>query len=95
LVDAVYFSELDSLNYVYLFRGDEYIIANLYLNAVIGGPQPARDILPPGLATTGIDAATYYPTTGDTYFFRGTSVVVVPYAGGAGQTYYIPKLFAQ
>ena len=92
LVDAASFTEFGSANFLYLFRGNEYIGVNLYLNFVFGPPLPAKNVLPPNLVTSGIDAATYHAVTGDTYYFHGTSVVFAPYAGGT-QTYYLPQLF--
>ena len=81
---------------VRLFRGDEYIVVDLQAKRVTQGPQPARNILPPSLATAAtIDAASLIPSSNDTVWFRGTSVVAVPPTGGNGTLYYIPALFAQ
>ena len=94
LVDAVYSGPSSS----YLIRGDEYILVDLTLGTVDPkGPQKATIILPPSLATKGIDAAAYIPVSSrDTCFFHGPSVVAVPPDGNPDQTYtyYLPNLFS-
>ena len=66
LVDAVYSGRSSS----YLIRGDEYILVDLTLGTVDPkGPQKATIILPPSLATKGIDAATYIPVSESRHVF--------------------------
>src|SRR5262249_43349439 len=66
LIDAVYFDEtaLIHVPVVRLLRGNECITVwfeDPTIPNVIEGPTPVSEILPPSLATLGIDAATYYP----------------------------------